>query len=85
MQAAEANTEIVSILRLQLPRSNRTCPACGESEAVFFQSQQRKEDTKMVCDFSSTNYHDDDEQVFTNAYEYVAASLLRLLLVRKDF
>ncbi|KAF3913635.1 hypothetical protein ABW21_db0204028 [Orbilia brochopaga] len=31
-----------------LPRSNRTCPVCGESEAVFFQSQQRKEDTKMV-------------------------------------
>ncbi|KAK6501555.1 DNA-directed RNA polymerase II core subunit rpb9 [Arthrobotrys musiformis] len=30
-----------------LPRSNRTCPACHESEAVFFQSQQRKEDTKM--------------------------------------
>ncbi|KAF3915439.1 hypothetical protein AA313_de0210210 [Arthrobotrys entomopaga] len=30
-----------------LPRSNRTCPACNESEAVFFQSQQRKEDTKM--------------------------------------
>ncbi|KAJ6263184.1 DNA-directed RNA polymerase II subunit RPB9 [Drechslerella dactyloides] len=31
-----------------LPRSNRTCPVCGESEAVFFQSQQRKEDTKMA-------------------------------------
>lgn len=31
-----------------LPRSNKACPYCHETEAVFFQSQQRTEDTKMV-------------------------------------
>ncbi|KAL7267555.1 DNA-directed RNA polymerase II core subunit rpb9 [Rhizina undulata] len=30
-----------------LPKSNKVCPQCGESEAVFFQSQQRRQDTKM--------------------------------------
>jgi len=33
---------------LQLPKAVRVCPQCGESESVFFQSQQRTEDTKMV-------------------------------------
>ena len=32
----------------QLPKAVKTCPQCGESESVFFQSQQRTEDTKMV-------------------------------------
>ena len=32
-----------------LPRSNKQCPACSETECVFFQSQMRKEETKMVC------------------------------------
>ena len=31
-----------------LPRSSRVCPACSEMECVFFQSQLRKEETKMV-------------------------------------
>lgn len=31
-----------------LPRSDKQCPQCGETKAVFFQSQQRKADTKMV-------------------------------------
>jgi hypothetical protein len=26
----------------------KACPQCGEMECVFFQSQQRTEDTKMV-------------------------------------
>jgi len=30
-----------------LPKAVKTCPQCGESESVFFQSQQRTEDTKM--------------------------------------
>ncbi|CAZ84686.1 unnamed protein product [Tuber melanosporum] len=30
-----------------LPRSMKPCPKCGENECVFFQSQQRTEDTKM--------------------------------------
>lgn len=34
-----------------LPRSNKACPYCYETEAVFFQSQQRTEDTKMVGGF----------------------------------
>lgn len=32
----------------QLPRSNKLCPSCGETEAVFFQSQQRSAETGMV-------------------------------------
>ncbi|OMP83511.1 DNA-directed RNA polymerase II subunit RPB9 [Diplodia seriata] len=32
-----------------LPRSNKPCPKCGETEAVFFQSQQRTAETGMVC------------------------------------
>ena len=31
-----------------LPRSSRVCPNCSEMECVFFQSQLRKEETKMV-------------------------------------
>ncbi|KAF2434418.1 DNA-directed RNA polymeras-like protein II subunit rpb9 [Tothia fuscella] len=30
-----------------LPRINKTCPACSEPEAVFFQSQQRTAETGM--------------------------------------
>ncbi|KAF2003142.1 hypothetical protein P154DRAFT_111380 [Amniculicola lignicola CBS 123094] len=30
-----------------LPRTQQPCPACGENEAVFFQSQQRTADTGM--------------------------------------
>ncbi|KAF8419591.1 hypothetical protein EV426DRAFT_274655 [Tirmania nivea] len=30
-----------------LPRSNKQCPKCEETECVFFQSQMRKEETKM--------------------------------------
>ncbi|KAF8540853.1 hypothetical protein BDD12DRAFT_693406, partial [Trichophaea hybrida] len=30
-----------------LPKAVKICPKCGESESVFFQSQQRTEDTKM--------------------------------------
>ncbi|KAH0614682.1 uncharacterized protein H6S33_000318 [Morchella sextelata] len=30
-----------------LPRASKPCPYCNETEAVFFQSQQRTEDTKM--------------------------------------
>ncbi|KAK7626698.1 hypothetical protein IWX48DRAFT_634609 [Phyllosticta citricarpa] len=30
-----------------LPRTNRPCPKCGETEAVFFQSQQRTAETGM--------------------------------------
>ncbi|KAH9887442.1 hypothetical protein F4778DRAFT_756707 [Xylariomycetidae sp. FL2044] len=30
-----------------LPRSNKTCPSCQHSEAVFFQSQQRSAETGM--------------------------------------
>lgn len=33
---------------LQLPRANKLCPSCGETEAVFFQSQQRSAETGMV-------------------------------------
>lgn len=32
----------------QLPRAVKLCPKCGESEAVYFQSQQRAADTGMV-------------------------------------
>ncbi|PVH17702.1 DNA-directed RNA polymerase II subunit RPB9 [Candidozyma duobushaemuli] len=31
-----------------LPRSNKTCPYCGNHECVFFQSQQRRKDTSMI-------------------------------------
>lgn len=31
-----------------LPRSNKECPRCHAQEAVFFQSQARRADTKMV-------------------------------------
>ncbi|PQE10835.1 hypothetical protein CJF30_00008972 [Rutstroemia sp. NJR-2017a BBW] len=31
-----------------LPRSNKTCPACRNEDAVFFQSQQRSAETGMV-------------------------------------
>lgn len=34
--------------RSQLPRSNKQCPSCHETEAVFFQSQQRSAETGMV-------------------------------------
>ncbi|TGZ77896.1 hypothetical protein EX30DRAFT_343634 [Ascodesmis nigricans] len=30
-----------------LPKASKECPKCGEMESVFFQSQQRTEDTKM--------------------------------------
>ncbi|KAJ5942942.1 hypothetical protein N7516_003110 [Penicillium verrucosum] len=30
-----------------LPRANKLCPSCGETEAVFFQSQQRSAETGM--------------------------------------
>ncbi|KAA6413664.1 MAG: DNA-directed RNA polymerase II subunit RPB9 [Lasallia pustulata] len=30
-----------------LPRSNKQCPSCHETEAVFFQSQQRSAETGM--------------------------------------
>ncbi|CAG8299796.1 unnamed protein product [Penicillium salamii] len=30
-----------------LPRANKTCPSCLETEAVFFQSQQRSAETGM--------------------------------------
>ncbi|KZF21569.1 DNA directed RNA polymerase II 15 kDa subunit [Xylona heveae TC161] len=30
-----------------LPRSNKQCPSCSETEAVFFQSQQRSAETGM--------------------------------------
>jgi DNA-directed RNA polymerase II subunit RPB9 len=33
----------------QLPRSSTRCPKCKETEAVYFQSQQRGGDTTMVC------------------------------------
>ena len=32
----------------QLPRSTKECPQCKHNEAVFFQSQERKDDTGMV-------------------------------------
>ncbi|MBE7180557.1 MAG: hypothetical protein INR71_04975 [Terriglobus roseus] len=31
-----------------MPRSTRTCPSCGEQDAVHFQSQQRTAETGMV-------------------------------------
>ncbi|KAJ5486523.1 DNA-directed RNA polymeraseM/15kDa subunit [Penicillium desertorum] len=31
----------------ELPRANKLCPSCGETEAVFFQSQQRSAETGM--------------------------------------
>ena len=36
---------------LQLPRTNKQCPKCDSTEAVFFQSQQRTAETGMVCCF----------------------------------
>lgn len=42
------NSANANCLRLQLPRSNKDCPRCHESEAVFFQSQQRTSETGMV-------------------------------------
>lgn len=39
-----------------LPRSNKACPYCNETQAVFFQSQQRTEDTKMVSSFPGFSY-----------------------------
>ncbi|KAA8897808.1 hypothetical protein FN846DRAFT_963081 [Sphaerosporella brunnea] len=43
-----------------LPKAFKACPKCGETESVFFQSQQRTEDTKMslfyVC-ISCGNVH----------------------------
>ena len=36
---------------MQLPRSNKQCPHCRETEAVFFQSQQRSAETGMVSLF----------------------------------
>lgn len=39
-----------------LPRSNKACPYCHETEAVFFQSQQRTEDTKMVGFFFASSF-----------------------------
>jgi len=37
-----------ALVDLQLPRSNKQCPHCKETEAVFFQSQQRSAETGMV-------------------------------------
>lgn len=31
-----------------LPRSDKMCPRCHTSKCVFFQSQQRKAETKMT-------------------------------------
>jgi hypothetical protein len=39
---------ILTVLLLQLPRSNKTCPKCKTEDAVFFQSQQRTAETGMV-------------------------------------
>lgn len=36
------------LMLLQLPRSNKQCPSCDGTEAVFFQSQQRTAETGMV-------------------------------------
>ncbi|ORY79940.1 DNA-directed RNA polymerase II complex subunit Rpb9 [Protomyces lactucae-debilis] len=37
-----------------LPRSDKECPRCHETKAVFFQSQQRKADTKMTLFYVCT-------------------------------
>ncbi|GMF06473.1 unnamed protein product [[Candida] boidinii] len=34
-----------------LPRSDKQCPKCGNTECVFFQSQQKRNDTSMVLFF----------------------------------
>lgn len=39
---------------LQLPRIEKPCPNCNETEAVFFQSQQRTAETGMVSTFEVT-------------------------------
>lgn len=45
----EKNTLTRHFSDAQLPRSNKECPKCHETEAVFFQSQQRTAETGMVC------------------------------------
>jgi DNA-directed RNA polymerase subunit M/transcription elongation factor TFIIS len=53
---SEDSTFLTNLLKLpqanslcfQLPRANKLCPSCGETEAVFFQSQQRSAETGMV-------------------------------------
>lgn len=41
------NTDLDITPTTQLPRSNKLCPKCHETEAVFFQSQQRSAETGM--------------------------------------
>ncbi|BFZ53405.1 DNA-directed RNA polymerase II core subunit rpb9 [Savitreella phatthalungensis] len=38
-----------------LPQSDKQCTQCGERKAVFFQSQQRKAETKMTLFYVCTN------------------------------
>ncbi|KDE03774.1 DNA-directed RNA polymerase II subunit RPB9 [Microbotryum lychnidis-dioicae p1A1 Lamole] len=40
-----------------LPRSNIECPRCQHKEAVFFQGQAKRTDTKMTLFFVCTNCH----------------------------
>lgn len=38
-----------------LPRSDKECPYCGNREAVFFQSQQKRKDTSMILFYVCLN------------------------------
>ncbi|RKO96862.1 hypothetical protein CAUPRSCDRAFT_7447, partial [Caulochytrium protostelioides] len=37
------------------PRTRKTCPACSNEEAVFFQSRSKAKDTSMKLFFACTN------------------------------
>lgn len=70
---------MVSISYFQLPRSNKLCPSCGETEAVFFQSQQRSAETGMVGLFSCYSPEIAPKRL-TNYLQ--SETLLRLLRLR---
>lgn len=38
-----------------LPRLDKECPKCGNREAVFFQSQQKRKDTSMILFYVCLN------------------------------
>ncbi len=41
-----------------LPRSNKECPKCNNTEAVFFQSQARRAETRMTLFFVCVQVRD---------------------------
>ena len=70
---------LTMLFSLQLPRSDKMCPSCGEHEAVFFQSQQRSAETGMVrCPHLKTFWR----EILRLTWFCPAETLLRLLRLR---